>query len=243
MAKWINLEVLLSFQDSYSSCWDLVSDNEPLMRVLSKLINLDSPDLVLFVGEALVGNDAVDQLTKFNQSKFLPLWCDSTRLPCIAKLKRTKSQFGTAWKRFLYHVGLGFMVCLAYLDPENLGTDLKAGADHRYELLWVTLIGLIFALIIQSLSANLGVVTGRHLAELCKTEYPAWVRICLWLLAELAVIAADIPEVIGTAFAFNLLFHIPLWVGVHITGSSTLLLLGMQKYGGLPAAHSSSQWH
>ncbi|CAD6226116.1 unnamed protein product [Miscanthus lutarioriparius] len=114
---------------------------------------------------------------------------------------------GPAWKRFLYHVGLGFM------------------------LLWVTLIGLIFTLIIQSLSTNLGVVTGRHLAELCKTEYPAWVRICLWLLAELAVIAADIPEVIGTAFAFNLLFHIPLRVGVLITGSSTLLLLGMQKYG------------
>ncbi|XP_008670085.1 metal transporter Nramp1 isoform X2 [Zea mays] len=138
---------------------------------------------------------------------------------------------GPAWKRFLYHVGPGFMVCLAYLDPGNLGTDLQAGADHRYELLWVTLIGLIFALIIQSLSANLGVVTGRHLAELCKTEYPAWVRICLWLLAELAVIAADIPEVIGTAFAFNILFHVPLWVGVLITGSSTLLLLGLQKYG------------
>ncbi|XP_062189708.1 metal transporter Nramp1-like [Phragmites australis] len=136
-----------------------------------------------------------------------------------------------AWKRFLHHVGPGFMVCLAYLDPGNLETDLQAGANHRYELLWVILIGLIFALIIQSLSANLGVVTGQHLAELCKTEYPVWVRICLWLLAELAVIAADIPEVIGTAFAFNLLFHIPVWVGVLIAGSSTLLLLGMQRYG------------
>ncbi|OEL28272.1 Metal transporter Nramp1 [Dichanthelium oligosanthes] len=136
-----------------------------------------------------------------------------------------------AWKRFLSHVGPGFMVCLAYLDPGNLETDLQAGANHKYELLWVILIGLIFALIIQSLSANLGVVTGWHLAELCKTEYPTWVRICLWLLAELAVITADIPEVIGTAFAFNLLFHIPVWVGVLITGSSTLLLLGLQKYG------------
>ncbi|KAJ1288783.1 hypothetical protein BS78_02G114500 [Paspalum vaginatum] len=136
-----------------------------------------------------------------------------------------------AWKRFLQHVGPGFMVCLAYLDPGNLETDLQAGANHRYELLWVILIGLIFALIIQSLSANLGVVTGRHLAELCKTEYPTWVRICLWLLAELAVIAADIPEVIGTAFAFNLLFHIPVWAGVLITGTSTLLFLGLQQYG------------
>ncbi|PWZ41901.1 Metal transporter Nramp1 [Zea mays] len=152
----------------------------------------------------------------------------SSRIPIAGYMYDAK---GPAWKRFLYHVGPGFMVCLAYLDPGNLGTDLQAGADHRYELLWVTLIGLIFALIIQSLSANLGVVTGRHLAELCKTEYPAWVRICLWLLAELAVIAADIPEVIGTAFAFNILFHVPLWVGVLITGSSTLLLLGLQKYG------------
>nr|AER41569.1 metal+transporter+Nramp6 [Oryza brachyantha] len=136
-----------------------------------------------------------------------------------------------AWKRFLAHVGPGFMVSLAYLDPGNLETDLQAGANHRYELLWVILIGLIFALIIQSLAANLGVVTGRHLAEICKSEYPKFVKIFLWLLAELAVIAADIPEVIGTAFAFNILFHIPVWVGVLITGSSTLLLLGLQKYG------------
>ncbi|KAI4972291.1 metal transporter Nramp1-like [Hordeum vulgare subsp. vulgare] len=136
-----------------------------------------------------------------------------------------------AWKRFLRHIGPGFMVSLAYLDPGNLETDLQAGANHRYELLWVILIGLIFALIIQSLSANLGVVTGRHLAELCKSEYPVWVKICLWLLAEVAVIAADIPEVIGTAFAFNLLFNIPVWIGVLIAGSSTLLLLGLQRYG------------
>uniref|UniRef100_A0A0D9WXD7 Metal transporter n=1 Tax=Leersia perrieri TaxID=77586 RepID=A0A0D9WXD7_9ORYZ len=136
-----------------------------------------------------------------------------------------------AWKRFLAHVGPGFMVSLAYLDPGNLETDLQAGANHRYELLWVILIGLVFALIIQSLAANLGVVTGRHLAEICKSEYPKFVKIFLWLLAELAVIAADIPEVIGTAFAFNILFHIPVWVGVLITGSSTLLLLGLQKYG------------
>ncbi|KAF8731730.1 hypothetical protein HU200_015661 [Digitaria exilis] len=136
-----------------------------------------------------------------------------------------------AWKRFLAHVGPGFMVSLAYLDPGNLETDLQAGANHRYELLWVILIGLIFALIIQSLAANLGVVTGKHLAEICKSEYPKFVKICLWILAEVAVIAADIPEVIGTAFAFNLLFHIPVWVGVLITGSSTLLLLGLQRYG------------
>ncbi|KAI4307243.1 hypothetical protein L6164_030450 [Bauhinia variegata] len=142
------------------------------------------------------------------------------------------------WRKFLSYVGPGFLVSLAYLDPGNLETDLQAGANHRYELLWVILIGLVFALIIQSLAANLGVTTGKHLSELCKAEYPLFVKYCLWLLAELAVIAADIPEgtlknfaVIGTAFALNILFHIPVWVGVLLTGFSTLLLLGLQRFG------------
>nr|POF16233.1 metal transporter nramp5 [Quercus suber] len=135
------------------------------------------------------------------------------------------------WRKFLSYVGPGFLVSLAYLDPGNLETDLQAGASHRFELLWVILIGLIFALIIQSLAANLGVSTGKHLSELCKAEYPKYVKYCLWLLAEVAVIAADIPEVIGTAFALNILFHIPIWTGVLITGLSTLLLLGLQRYG------------
>ncbi|GAB2289030.1 Metal transporter Nramp5 [Dionaea muscipula] len=135
------------------------------------------------------------------------------------------------WKRFLSFVGPGFLVSLAYLDPANLETDLQAGADHKYELLWVILIGLVFALIIQSLAANLGVTTGRHLAELCKAEYPVFIKYCLWLLAELAVIAADVPEVIGTAFSLNILFNIPVWGGVLLTGLSTLLLVGLQKYG------------
>ncbi|XP_030545139.2 metal transporter Nramp5-like [Rhodamnia argentea] len=135
------------------------------------------------------------------------------------------------WRKFLSFVGPGFLVSLAYLDPGNLETDLQAGANHGYELLWVILIGMIFALIIQSLVANLGVSTGRHLSELCKIEYPPLVKYCLWLLAEVAVIAADIPEVIGTAFALNILFHVPVWAGVLFTGCSTLVLLGLQRYG------------
>ncbi|OIT03259.1 PREDICTED: metal transporter Nramp5-like [Nicotiana attenuata] len=135
------------------------------------------------------------------------------------------------WKNFFAYVGPGFLVSLAYLDPGNLETDLQAGANHGYELLWVILIGLIFALIIQSLAANLGVSTGKHLSELCRAEYPVFVKYCLWILAEIAVIAADIPEVIGTAFALNILFHIPVWVGVLCTGVSTLLFIGLQRYG------------
>ncbi|KAJ4966064.1 hypothetical protein NE237_017913 [Protea cynaroides] len=115
--------------------------------------------------------------------------------------------------------------------PPNDRKQFHEQDDPAYKLLWVILVGLVFALIIQSLSANLGVSTGKHLAELCKLEYPKFLKYCLWLLAEISVIAADIPEVIGTAFALNILLHIPLWVGVLLTGSSTLLLLGLQKYG------------
>ncbi|XP_045815922.1 metal transporter Nramp5-like isoform X4 [Trifolium pratense] len=136
----------------------------------------------------------------------------------------------SGWRKFLPYVGPGFLVSLAYLDPGNMETDLQAGANHRYELLWIILIGLIFALIIQSLAANLGVTTGKHLSEVCKVEYPLFVKYCLWLLAEVAVIAADIPEVIGTAFALNILFNIPLWAGVLLTGCSTLLLLSLQRH-------------
>ncbi|KAL3513678.1 hypothetical protein ACH5RR_026395 [Cinchona calisaya] len=135
------------------------------------------------------------------------------------------------WRKFLSFVGPGVLVSTAYIDPGSMETNFQAGANHGYELLWIILLGIIFALIIQSLAANIGVCTGKHLSELCKVEYPKYVIYCLWLLAEIAVIAADIPEVIGTAFALNLLFHIPLWVGVLCTGMSTLLLLGVQRYG------------
>ncbi|KAG8651887.1 hypothetical protein MANES_06G034700v8 [Manihot esculenta] len=119
---------------------------------------------------------------------------------------------------------------------------MQAGANHGYELLWIIVIGLVFALIIQSLAANLGVSTEKHLAELCKVEYPKYVKLCLWLLAEVAVIAADIPEVIGTAFALNILFHISLWIGVLLTGFSTLLLIGLQKYGVLVVQEKSGRF-
>ncbi|GKU98482.1 hypothetical protein SLEP1_g11486 [Rubroshorea leprosula] len=135
------------------------------------------------------------------------------------------------WRNFLSHVGPGFLVSMAYIDPGNMETALQGGGSYGYELLWVVLIGMIYVLIIQSLSANLGVCTGKHLAEVCRIEYPKYVRYCLWLLAEVAAIATDIPEVIGTAFALNILFKLKIWIGVLCTGFSTLLLLGLQRYG------------
>uniref|UniRef100_A0A7N2LZC7 Uncharacterized protein n=2 Tax=Quercus lobata TaxID=97700 RepID=A0A7N2LZC7_QUELO len=135
------------------------------------------------------------------------------------------------WKKLLGYVGPGFLVSVAYLDPGNLETDLQAGADHKFELLWIVLVGPSFALTIQSRSANLGVATGKHLAEHCKAEYPTSVNYCLWILAEVAVIAADIPEVVGTAFPLHILFKVPIWIGVLLAGLNTLLLLGLQRYG------------
>ncbi|KAM0874252.1 hypothetical protein ACQ4PT_037556 [Festuca glaucescens] len=140
-------------------------------------------------------------------------------------------QKGPRWKRFLAHVGPGFVISMAYLDPSSLQTDLQAGYSHKYELLWVLLFGFIFVLIIQSLAAKLGIVTGRHLAELCMGEYPKYVRYGLWFFAELGVIAATIPGVLGTALAYNILLDIPFWAGVLICGATIILLLGLQSYG------------
>ncbi|XP_020404249.1 metal transporter Nramp4 isoform X2 [Zea mays] len=135
------------------------------------------------------------------------------------------------WKRFLTHAGPGFLVSLAYIDPSNVQTDLQAGSSHKFELLWVLFFGFFFVLVIQSLAAKLGIITGRNLAQMCMYEYPKLVKYGLWLLIEVGVIAATIPGVLGTALAYNILLNIPFLVGVLICGASTFLLLALQIYG------------
>ncbi|KAG6543804.1 hypothetical protein Mapa_014644 [Marchantia paleacea] len=135
------------------------------------------------------------------------------------------------WRKLMAYVGPGFLVSIAYIDPGNFESDLQAGARYQYQLLWVILLASCFALIIQSLAANLGVVSGKHLSEHCRSEYPRNINLGLWLLAELAIVASDIPEVIGSAYALNMLFGIPVWAGVLLTGFSTLMLLALQQYG------------
>ncbi|KAI3982384.1 hypothetical protein MKX01_041222 [Papaver californicum] len=135
------------------------------------------------------------------------------------------------WKNLFAYMGPGFLVSIAYIDPGNFETDLQAGAQYKYELLWIILVASCAALVIQSLAANLGVVTRKHLAEHCRAEYPRIPNFILWILAEISIVACDIPEVIGTAFALNMLFSIPVWCGVLLTGLSTLVLLALQQYG------------
>lgn len=134
-------------------------------------------------------------------------------------------------RKLFAYVGPGFLVAIAYMDPGNFESDLQAGAKYKFELLWVLVIATVAGAIIQSLASNLGVVTGMHLAEHCRAEYPAKANFLLWILAELAIVASDIPEVIGTAYALNMLFHIELWLGVILTGFSTLIFLALQQYG------------
>jgi manganese transport protein len=110
------------------------------------------------------------------------------------------------------------MVSVGYMDPGNWSTGLAGGARYGYALLCVILLSSLAAMFLQHLSLKLGVASGRDLAQACKDAYPTWVCIPLWIMAEIAIIACDLAEVIGSAVALRLLFNLPLWAGVLITG-------------------------
>lgn len=122
---------------------------------------------------------------------------------------------------------------IAYLDPGNIQSDLQSGVVADYKLLWVLFYSTILGLLMQILSARLGVVTGKHLAELCYRRYPTVPRVALWLMTEIAIIGSDMQEVTGTALAIYMLSNrtIPLYVGVLITILDTFTFLFMDKYG------------
>mmetsp|Transcript_65075 Transcript_65075/g.205648 ORF Transcript_65075/g.205648 Transcript_65075/m.205648 type:complete len:522 (-) Transcript_65075:33-1598(-) len=136
-----------------------------------------------------------------------------------------------SWKDLMHFAGPGFLMCIAYIDPGNFESDLQAGAQFGYKLLWVLLWAHVMGFIIQTFTIRLALGTRMHLARMCRDEYPRRVRIALWLLTELAIVASDVPEVIGTAFALKLLFNLPLWIGVLITGLDTMLFLMIQMLG------------
>jgi manganese transport protein len=135
------------------------------------------------------------------------------------------------WKQLIAFYGPGILVSVAYMDPGNWGTDLQGGAQFKYALLWVVALASLMAIFLQVIAARVGVVTGRDLAQCCYDWYPKWTRIPNWLLAEVAIIACDLAEVLGSAVALNLLFHIPLLWAVVITGVDVLLLLALQRFG------------
>jgi manganese transport protein len=134
-------------------------------------------------------------------------------------------------KRMLAFAGPAYLVSVGYMDPGNWATDLEGGARFGYQLIWVLLMSNLIAVLLQTFSARLGIVTGRDLAQACRDNYPKPVGHVLWVLCEVAIAACDLAEVLGTAIGLNLLFHLPLIYGVLVTGSDTLIFFLVQNYG------------
>src|SRR6188474_3133622 len=135
------------------------------------------------------------------------------------------------WKKLLAFSGPGYLVAVGYMDPGNWATDLAGGSQFGYTLLSVILLSNLMAILLQSLCARLGIVTGRDLAQACRDHYSRPVAIGLWILCEIAICACDLAEVIGSAIALNLLFGIPLMWGVCITALDVLAVMYLQNNG------------
>ena len=135
------------------------------------------------------------------------------------------------WRRALGFLGPGFLISVGYMDPGNWATDLAGGSRYGYTLLFVIMVSNLMAILLQSLALRLGIATERDLAQACRESYSRPTAVLLWIFAEVAIAACDLAEVIGSAIALQLLFHIPLVIGVILTGADVLLLLLLQNKG------------
>jgi manganese transport protein len=162
-----------------------------------------------------------------------PVWRRDVSLPSMVESFRTVAVDPNAsyFRRMLTFFGPGYLVAVGYMDPGNWATSLAGGAQFGYKLLAVALLSNIMAIILQALCSRLAVATGRDLAQACRDAYPRWVAGPLWVLAELAICATDLAEVIGTAIGLNLLFGIPMEIGVLITALDVFLILWLQTKG------------
>ncbi|HEY8020687.1 MAG TPA: Nramp family divalent metal transporter [Thermoanaerobaculia bacterium] len=135
------------------------------------------------------------------------------------------------WRRLFAFAGPAYMISVGYMDPGNWATDIEGGSRFAYQLLWILLLSNLMAVLLQTLSARLGIVTGRDLAQSCRDAYPRPVAMALWVLCEVAIGACDLAEVLGTAIGLKLLFGLPLMIGVLVTAADVFLLLAMQRLG------------
>lgn len=141
--------------------------------------------------------------------------------------KSTKNRLA----RILPFLGPAFIACIAYVDPGNFATNIAAGAQFGYLLLWVIFASNLMAMLVQSLSAKLGIATGQNLAEICRQEFPRPVVLGMWVLMEIMVVATDVAEFLGAAVGMNLLFHIPLFPAALITAVATFVILSLERRG------------
>jgi manganese transport protein len=158
-------------------------------------------------------------------------WKRARLTPTLVESYRTVAVEGSWWRKALAFAGPGYLVAVGYMDPGNWATDLAGGARFGYTLLSVILVSNLLAVLLQALAAKLGIATGRDLAQACRDHYSRRTAIALWLLAEVAITACDLAEVIGSAIALNLLFHIPIAVGVCITALDVFVVLYLQQRG------------
>ena len=160
-------------------------------------------------------------------------WHSERKRPTLSEVFRTIHipENAPFWRHLLAFFGPGYLVAVGYMDPGNWATDIGGGALYNYRLVSVVVISSLLAVFLQALSAKLGIVTGRDLAQACRDSYSRPVSIFLWLSAEVAIVACDIAEVIGAAIALNLLFHIPMPIGVAVTALDVLLVLALQHKG------------
>jgi manganese transport protein len=159
-------------------------------------------------------------------------WRRARLTPSLTEVYRSIPVGGRSWwRKVLAFTGPGYLVAVGYMDPGNWATDLAGGSAFGYTLLSVILLSNLLAVLLQGLASKLGIVTGRDLAQACRDSYSRPTSIALWVLCEIAIAACDLAEVIGSAIALNLLFHIPLPVGIAITGLDVLLVLALQNRG------------
>jgi manganese transport protein len=134
-------------------------------------------------------------------------------------------------RRLLPFLGPAFVACVAYIDPGNFATNIQGGAEFGYLLLWVIIASNLMAMLIQALSAKLGIASGRNLAELCRERFPRPVALAMWVLMEIVAMATDLAEFLGAAVGFQLLFHIPLLAGALLTAITTFIILALEQRG------------
>ncbi|MBC7969310.1 MAG: Nramp family divalent metal transporter [Verrucomicrobia bacterium] len=137
----------------------------------------------------------------------------------------------SGWRKLLAFVGPGLLVSVGYMDPGNWATDIGGGSKFGYSLLAVVFLSNLMAIVLQALCVRLGLVTGRDLAQLCRQSFSRPINLVLWFFAEVAIIACDLAEILGSALALNLLFHLPLVWGVCITGLDVMVVLLLQGKG------------
>src|ERR1700761_634240 len=141
----------------------------------------------------------------------------------------TENKIG--WRKLLAFVGPAYLISVGYMDPGNWATDIAGGSAFGYRLIWVLFASNLIALLLQSLSARLGIVRGLDLAQASKNAYPRFVNFWLYILAQIAIIACDLAEIIGMAIGLQLLFHLPLIWGVSLTITDTVLMLFLMNKG------------